>query len=82
VLIPLVLRPGLALLALSVAADHGVGPVAVAAAFIVLATLDAGATAVAASPRWSRVARWTMGVFAVAAIAIAIAMAVDGIFDV
>ncbi len=82
VLIPLVLRPGLALLALSVAADHGVGPVAVAAALIVLATLEAASTAPAASSRWRPVARWTMAVLAVVAIAAGIAMAVDGVFDV
>jgi small neutral amino acid transporter SnatA (MarC family) len=82
VLIPLVLRPGLAVLTLSVAADHGVGPVAVAAALIVLATLGAGSTAPSISPRWRPVARWTMAAFAVVAIAAGIALAVDGIFDV
>jgi len=82
VLVPLVLRPGLALLALSAAADHGVMPVVVGAALVVAGTLAAGALApVDGGPR-RVVARWLMAVLAVAAATIAIAMAVDGVFDI
>ena len=49
VLVPLVLRPALALLALSVAADHGVAPVVVGAVLIVPAT--------SAPARWRRSSR-------------------------
>ncbi len=82
VLIPLVLRPALALLALSAAADHGVAPVVVGAVLIVATTLAAGALApIEPGPR-RVVIRWTMALLAVVVIAIAIGMAVDGVFDV
>ena len=77
-----VLRPGLALLALSVAADHGVAPGRIGAVLVVAGTLGAGAVApVGDGPRRS-VVRWLMAVLAVAAIAAAVALAVDGVFDV
>ena len=82
VLVPLVLRPGLALLALSAAADHGVAPVAIAAVLILLGTLDAGAFSPVGGGTRRAVVRWTMAVLAVVAIAVALAMAVDGVFDV
>jgi hypothetical protein len=82
VLIPLVLRPALALLALSAAADHGVTPVTIGAALIVAATVGAAAIAPLGPGPRRTAARWTMAVLAVVVIAIAIAMAVDGVFDV
>jgi len=81
-LVPLVLRPGLALLAVSVAADHGVAPVVIGAVLIVLAMLEAAVVAPVGEGTSRVLARWLMAVFAVVAIAIAIAMAVDGVFDV
>src|SRR4051812_36792801 len=82
VLVPLVLRPGLALLAVSVAADHGVAPVVIAAVLIVLGTLDAGAMAPLGAGPSRVVVRWVMAVLGAVAIAAGIAMAIDGIFDV
>ena len=81
-LIPLVLRPGLALLAVSVAADHGVAPVVIGAVLIVLGMLDAALAAPLGDGTSPVVARWAMAALAVVVIAIAIAMAVDGVFDV
>jgi small neutral amino acid transporter SnatA (MarC family) len=83
VLVPDVLRPALALLAVSVAADHGVIAVAVGGALV-------GATAVTATawadrgrrPIPGRLLRWGMAVTAAALVALAIALAVDGVFDV
>jgi hypothetical protein len=82
VLIPLVLRPALALLALSAGADHGVAPVVVGAALIVAATVGAGVVVPLEPGPKRAMARWTMAILAVVVIAIAIAMAVDGVFDV
>jgi hypothetical protein len=82
VLVPLVLRPGLALLALSVGADHGVAPVVIGGVLVLAGTIGAGAIA-PPSPGPIRIAvRWTMAVLAVVAIAAAIALAIDGVFDV
>jgi hypothetical protein len=82
VLVPIVLRPGLALLALSVGADHGVVPVVLGGLLVVAGTIGAGAIA-PLTPGPARTAvRWTMAVLAVVAIAAGIALAVDGIFDV
>jgi multiple antibiotic resistance protein len=81
-LIPLVLRPGLALLAVSVAADHGVAPVVIGAALIVLGVVAAAAVTPVGEGTPRVLARWLMAVLAVVAIAIAIAMTVDGVFDV
>jgi hypothetical protein len=82
VLIPLVLRPALALLALSAGADHGVAPVVVGAALIVAATVGAGVVVPLEPGPKRAMARWTMAILAVVVIAVAIAMAVDGVFDV
>jgi len=82
ILIPLVLRPGLALLAISVAADHGVVPVVIGAVLIVLGMLDAALLAPLGEGASRVVARWVMAALAVVAVATAIAMAVDGVFDV
>jgi anti-sigma-K factor RskA len=57
-------------------------PVVIGAGLVMLSTLEAGLTAPANQGSWRAVARWSMAVLAVAAIAIAIAMAVDGVFDV
>jgi len=82
VLVPLVLRPGLALLALSIGADHGVVPVVVGSLLVLAGTIGAGAIAPPAPGPVRMAVRWTMAVLAVVAIAAAIALAVDGIFDV
>ena len=82
VLVPLVLRPGLAVLALSVAADHGVLPVTIAAVVVLAASVSAGALAPVTEGVAGRVARWLMAVLAVVAIAAALALAIDGVFDV
>jgi hypothetical protein len=82
VFVPLALRPALALMAVSVAADHGVLAVGVAAVVIVLADVG-GAEIAPLEPGVRRtVVRWTMALLAVVVIGVAIAMAVDGVFDV
>jgi small neutral amino acid transporter SnatA (MarC family) len=81
-LIPFVLRPALALLAVSVGADHGVVPVVIGAVLIVLGTLDAALLAPLGDGTSRVVVRWVMAALAVVAIAIGVAMAVDGVFDV
>jgi hypothetical protein len=82
VLIPLVLRPAEALLAISVAADHGMPPALAGAGMVLAATIGAAAVAPLHAGTSRTVVRWAMGLVAVAAIGIAIAMAVDGVFDV
>jgi hypothetical protein len=82
VFVPLVLRPAVALLAISVAADHGMAPAVVGAVLVVACTVAAGAVASAEAGTKRTLLRWGMALIAVAVIAIAIAMAVDGVFDV
>jgi small neutral amino acid transporter SnatA (MarC family) len=82
VLVPLVLRPALALLAVSVAADHGMAPAVVGGVLVAAGTVGAAALAPADAGTSRTVVRWGMALVAVAVAAIAIAMAVDGVFDV
>jgi small neutral amino acid transporter SnatA (MarC family) len=82
VLVPLVLRPAVALLAISVAADHGMAPAVIGALLVAAGTVGAGAISPLEPSPKRTVVRWLMGLVAVAAIAVAIAMAVDGVFDV
>src|SRR5262249_29884965 len=82
VLIPLVLRPAVALLAISVAADHGMPPALAGAGLVLAGTIGAAAIAPLDAGPVRTVVRWGMGIVAVAAIGVAIAMAVDGVFDV
>ena len=82
VFVPLVLRPAVALLAISVAADQGMAPAVVGAVLVVAGTVGAGAVAPADAGTKRTLLRWGMALIAVAVIAIAIAMAVDGVFDV
>jgi small neutral amino acid transporter SnatA (MarC family) len=82
VFVPLVLRPAVALLAVSVAADHGMAPAVVGALLVIACTVGAGAVAPAEAGTKRTLLRWGMALIAVAVIAIAIAMAVDGVFDV
>ncbi len=82
VLVPLVLRPAVALLAISVAADHGMPPAVVGAGLVLAATMGAAALAPVDHGTKRTVVRWGMALVAAAVVAVAIAMAVDGVFDV
>jgi small neutral amino acid transporter SnatA (MarC family) len=82
VFVPLVLRPALAILAVSAAADHGVLPVALGAVLVGLGTVGAAVVAPVDAGVRHTVSRWTMALLAAITVALAIAMAIDGVFDV
>jgi hypothetical protein len=87
VFVPLALRPGLALAAVSLGADHGavvVGASVAIAGGLAVAAKAARATADpgGGSAVGSRIWRWVVGFTAVVLALVAVALVVDGIYTV
>jgi hypothetical protein len=87
VFVPLALRPGLALAAISLGADHGTLVVAVGVAVAAAVAVGASAARATADPAGEsavggRVWRWVVGFTAVVLAVVAVALVVDGIYTV